>query len=126
MCFGIGTIMSLLGHLFASGVNSISIRVFMIWWGPTVLTAFIFNLLVASKITNIIIKKVTQKINDPALILKKTTRIRSWSMLTLMCLTMSTWGMITGGAFTKIPLDVMLIMVLVQSLLRESASCIMN
>ncbi|MBM7544813.1 hypothetical protein JOC59_001544 [Weissella beninensis] len=98
----------------------------MIWWGPTVLTAFIFNLLVASKITNIIIKKVTQKINDPALILKKTTRIRSWSMLTLMCLTMSTWGMITGGAFTKIPLDVMLIMVLVQSLLRESASCIMN
>lgn len=112
MCFGMGTIMSLLGHLFASGVNSISIRAFMIWWGPTVLTAFIFNLLVASKITNIIIKKATQKINDPALILKKITRIRSWSMLTFMCLTMSTWGMITGGAFTKIPFDVMLIILI--------------
>lgn len=109
MCFGMGTIMSLLGHLFAGGVNAITIKMFIIWWGPTVLTAFLFNILVASKITNLFIKKATQKINDPALILKKTNKIRSWSMLTLMCLTMSTWGMITGRAFFKIPFTIMLI-----------------
>ncbi|KRM90849.1 hypothetical protein [Liquorilactobacillus cacaonum] len=102
MCFGMGSIMSFLGNLFSTGFSVTTVKDFLMWWMPTILIAFTYNLLVASKITDAIIDKATEKLSNPEAVLARGGRIRGWSMLTIMCLTMSTWGMLIGGAFAHI------------------------
>lgn len=95
MSLGMGSIMSLLGNFFSAGVTAAAWHSFLWWWAPTVLVAFGYNLLVASSVTNWLIRRRPQA--NPS-------TIRSWTMIIIMCLSMCTFGIIIGGGLSHLTL----------------------
>ncbi len=108
MCLGMGTIMGLTGNLMATGFTSNALTSFWIWWGPTVLFAFIYNVCIASKITNFLITHATKSMISQVKIERRSARIRSCSMIIVMCLSMSSFGMLIGGGISHISMGSLL------------------
>ena len=46
MCLGMGSIMSLIGNLFSKGFTIQAGQEFLVWWVPTLLVAFVYNLII--------------------------------------------------------------------------------
>jgi hypothetical protein len=101
MCLGMGSIMSLIGNLFAMGWTTSAFHAFFVWWVQTIVVAFIYNLMVASNITNWLISRATVGLTGQAL-LKKSSQIRGWTMIVIMCFSMCTWGLLTAGQLPAI------------------------
>lgn len=95
MSLGMGSIMSLLGNFFSAGLTAAAWHSFLLWWAPTVAVAFAYNLSVASTVTNWLIRRRPQA--NPS-------TIRSWTMIVIMCLSMCTFGLITGGGLSHLTL----------------------
>lgn len=109
MCLGMGTIMGLTGNLMSTGFNSNTLTSFWIWWGPTILFAFFYNVCIASKITNFLITHATKSMISQVKIERRSAKIRSCSMIILMCLSMSSFGIILGGEISHISMGSLLI-----------------
>lgn len=98
MCIGMGSVMSWLGMATSEGLGPSMWQTFWPSVVPTIAFAFIFNLLVASNLSNWLIKWRTKGLTDPAAKELKAGTIRGWTMILTMCLTMSTRGVLQSGA----------------------------
>lgn len=108
MCLGMGSIMSLIGNLFSMGLTQTAFNAFLVWWVPTVIFAFGYNLLVATNVTNFLIRRYTRDLTADEQ-QKRGQKIRSWTMIVVMCFSMCTWGLATAGAFPGMPITAVLI-----------------
>ncbi|GEK06245.1 hypothetical protein [Schleiferilactobacillus harbinensis] len=108
ICFGMATIMSLIGNLLATGWRAVTFQNWLIWWLPTVLAAFLYNWFVPYRITEYFIRRATRRLTDPAAIAARTLGVRGRVMLVVMCLSMSTYGLFIGGAFLHIDWEILL------------------
>jgi len=97
LCTGMASSMSWLGMAKSMGINHEMWRLFWLAVGPTIIFAFIFNLLVVSNLSSLLIKWQTRRLVDSAAIRLKATTIRSWTMLLGMCFTMSTRALMMNG-----------------------------
>ncbi|MFD1125513.1 hypothetical protein ACFQ22_09140 [Lentilactobacillus raoultii] len=108
MCLGMGSIMSFLGNVMATGFQMTTLSNFLIWWVPTIFVAFAYNLLVASKVTNLLIKHATQSMISQVKIQRRTVLIRSWTMIIIMCLSMSSFGLLISQTLLVMPIDALI------------------
>ncbi|GAB5052385.1 hypothetical protein [Pediococcus ethanolidurans] len=100
MCLGMGSIMSLIGNLFSKGFTIQAGQEFLVWWVPTLLVAFVYNLLVASQVTNVLIKLFSNL---------NAGKVRSWSMIFIMCFSMCTFGIVSGGGLNDLTMQALLL-----------------
>ena len=101
MCIGMGSIMSFLGMVTSSGWSNSLMHQFELSVLPTIAFAFVFNLLIASNIAAALIKFGTRNLTDAQAIFKRTSTIRGWAMILVMCLTMSTRALVMNGVIFK-------------------------
>ncbi|AVK61869.1 hypothetical protein C5Z25_08840 [Lactobacillus sp. CBA3605] len=97
LCTGMAGSMSWLGMAKSMGINGEMWRLFWLSIGPMIAFAFVFNLLVVSNLSNLLIKWRTRRLTDSAVIRLKAATIRSWTMLLSMCFTMSTLALTVNG-----------------------------
>lgn len=97
LCTGMAGSMSWLGMAVNAGINLTMWRVYLLSIVPTIIFAFIFNLLIASTLSTLLIKWWTQGMANADAIQLKAGTIRSWTMLLVMCFTMSTRALIMNG-----------------------------
>jgi len=97
MSVGMAGSMSWLGMATSMGINATMWRVFGLSVGPTILFAFVFNVLVASNLSTLLIKLRTRRLIDESAIKLKAGTIRSWTMLLVMCFPMSTGALLMNG-----------------------------
>lgn len=76
MCIGMGSIMSLLGMVTSSGWSNALVHQFAASVVPTIVFAFIFNLLIASNIAAALIKFGTRNLTDNQAIIHRASTIR--------------------------------------------------
>ncbi|ERL64165.1 hypothetical protein [Schleiferilactobacillus shenzhenensis] len=100
--FGMASIMSLIGNVLATGWNAVTWRSWLVWWIPTVVVAFLYNWFVAYHVTQWFIHRATRHVNDPTEVQRRSKGVTSRVMLLIMCVTMSTFGLLIGGAFAHI------------------------
>lgn len=96
MCLGMGSWMSGLNILFRLGFTAAASTTFLSGWAPTILVAFAWNLAVAAPATNLLISvfaTTSRHVLDPT----RAQRIHQWATIVIMCLSMSTWGMVIAG-----------------------------
>lgn len=108
MCLGMGTVMSLLGNFLALGVTVTAWHTFLVWWLPTVIVSFGYALLVVNQLVTWLIKRYTVQLSGMRL-QQRSDRIRSWTMLIVMCITMCTWGLVTAGVMPGMPVVIVLL-----------------
>ncbi|MFD1548753.1 hypothetical protein [Levilactobacillus fuyuanensis] len=97
LCTGMAGSMSWLGMAVNAGINLTMWRVYLLSIVPTIIFAFIFNLLIASTLSTLLIKWWTRGMANADAIHLKAGTIRSWTMLLVMCFTMSTRALIMNG-----------------------------
>lgn len=108
MCLGMGTVMSLVGNCLAMGVTVRAWHTFLVWWAPTVIVSFGYAVLVVNRLVNGLIKRHTVQLSGTAL-QRRSNRIRSWTMLIVMCFSMCTWGLVIAGAIPGMPVVVIFV-----------------
>lgn len=108
MCLGMGSLLSLLNTLLRLGLTAVAVRTFLTWWAPTILVAITWNLAVAAPLTNMLIRQFAMgphhTIETP-----RAERIHQWAVIIIMCLTMSSWGMLTAGVLPGLPVSALLL-----------------
>lgn len=99
LCTGMAGSMSWLGMAANAGINLTMWRVYLLSIVPTIIFAFafVFNLLIASTLSTLLIKWRTRRMANADAIQLKAGTIRSWTMLLVMCFTMSTRALIMNG-----------------------------
>lgn len=108
MCLGMGSLMSGLNIIFRLGLTTTAWHTFLTGWVPTILVAFAWNLAIAAPITNLLIRRfatTSQAIADP----QRAEQIHQWATILIMCLSMSTWGMLLAGVVPGIPIPILLL-----------------
>ncbi|KRN18180.1 hypothetical protein [Lacticaseibacillus camelliae] len=108
MCLGMGSLMSGLNILFRLGLTAAALTTFLSGWTPTILIAFAWNLTIAAPAVNLLIN-VFATTPEHALDPVRAQRIHQWATIIIMCLSMSTWGMVMAGALPGIPVSALLI-----------------
>ncbi|WP_203624184.1 hypothetical protein [Lacticaseibacillus sp. 866-1] len=107
MCLGMGSLMSGLNILFQLGFTAAALTTFLSGWAPTILVAFAWNLAVAAPVTNLLISvfaTTQQQSLDP----DRAQQIHQWATILIMCLSMSTWGLVTAGVLPGLPVSALL------------------
>ncbi|WP_261810786.1 hypothetical protein [Levilactobacillus humaensis] len=97
MCTGMASSMSWLGMAKSQGINLAMWRLFGLAVVPTILFAFVFNLLIVVNLSNLLIKWWTRRLVNEETIQLKAGTIRSWTMLLVMSFTMSTRALLMNG-----------------------------
>ncbi|MFD1454441.1 hypothetical protein ACFQ44_01950 [Levilactobacillus lanxiensis] len=97
MCTGMASSMSWLGMAKNMGINANMWRVFGLSVGPTILFAFVLNVLVVSNLSTLLVKIGTRPLVNASAIQLRAGTIRSWTMLLVMCFTMSTRALLMNG-----------------------------
>jgi len=97
MCTGMASSMSWLGMATKMGINRGMWRIFGLALLPTIGFAFVFNFVVVGTLTQLLIKWRTRNMVNQTAILLKANAMRGWTMLLVMCLTMSTRALMMNG-----------------------------
>lgn len=108
MCLGMGSLMSGLNILFRLGFTAGALTTFLSGWAPTILVAFAWNLAIAAPATNLLISAFAttpQHGVDP----NRAQQIHQWATILIMCLSMSTWGMVIAGVLPGLPISALLL-----------------
>jgi len=93
-----GSSMSWLKMATNMGINGAMWRLFFLSVIPTIVFAFVFNLLVVGNVNKWLIKWQTRNINDKAIADLKAGTIRGWTIILLMSFTMSTRAILINGS----------------------------
>ncbi|MFD1392742.1 hypothetical protein ACFQ3L_03940 [Lacticaseibacillus jixianensis] len=107
MCLGMGSLMSGINIALRLGLTAAGLHAFLAGWLPTILVATTWNLVVAAPLTNLLIRQFAttpEHLIDQA----KAVKIHQWAIIIIMCLSMSTWGLLTAGALPGIPVSALL------------------
>ncbi|KRN03352.1 hypothetical protein FD13_GL000135 [Levilactobacillus senmaizukei DSM 21775 = NBRC 103853] len=91
------SVMSWLGMAKSTGINLAFWRAYATSILPTLAFAIMWNVLVASNVAKLMIKLGTRKLTDEAEIITRSGTIRSWTMISVMCFTMSTLALVVNG-----------------------------
>lgn len=107
MCLGMGSLMSGLNILFRLGFTAGALTTFLSGWAPTILVAFAWNLAIAAPATNLLISAFATTMQhgvDP----DRAQQIHQWATILIMCLSMSTWGMLMVSVLPGLPVSALL------------------
>ncbi|MFC6274461.1 hypothetical protein ACFQET_02910 [Levilactobacillus tangyuanensis] len=91
------SIMSWIGMAKSTGLNPEFWRTYATSILPTLAFAIMWNVLVASNVAKLMIKLGTRNLTDADEITTRSSTIRSWTMISVMCFTMSTLALVVNG-----------------------------